>query len=64
MRPFTIRDAQGNRRGLHAGPFGTLEEAIERGPETVNMSRDLYPEEFPFSVIDERTGETVHQWDL
>jgi hypothetical protein len=61
---FMIRDAEGNERARMFSPFRSLEEAIERGPDNVDMDRERYPQEFPFSVIDERTGDIVHQWTL
>jgi hypothetical protein len=61
MCPFTIKDAQGCLRACGTR-FATLEEAL--APYNVHMDREYHPEEFPFSVIDERTGETVHQWTL
>jgi hypothetical protein len=61
---YIIRDALGQvRAATSLYPFETVEEAIDGGHD-VDMNPEIFPQEYPFSVVNKDTGEVVHQWHM
>jgi hypothetical protein len=59
---YIIKDAEATQRGHRA--YTTLDEALVGLGNHVDTSPELYPQEFPFNIIDNSTGRIVLLLDL
>ena len=59
---YFIRDAEGDGRGRYR--YATLDEAVRGFGNDVGYSTEDRPQEFPFSIIDDATGNVCLVIDL